>query len=249
MEVDMRCRRIILRWSADVHVADVIAFVMTRGLAAILAARGVPLLHACAIEVAGEAVLVAGASGAGKSTVGATAVAAGRALIADDIAALTTVDGRVHVQPGVHQMRLDEHSASAAGWDVARLPRLFADPRLVGKRVVELAPSGRGFCAEPRALAAIHVLGSRRPVGAEILPLAPRQALPALLSNTYGSDLVGRHHKAAQLPFWAQLAEDVPVFETHAAEDVSALPGLLSAMVCSHSTSSAIPSSNVTSGR
>jgi hypothetical protein len=253
MEVSANGRRIEVRWTAATELADVIAFVMTRGIAASLACRGVPLLHACAIGLGAGAALVAGPTGAGKSTVAAAAVAGGAALLADDISALVVREGRIHVEPGVHRLRLDSDVAQALGWDPDGLPRVFADPLLTDKRCVELSGAQGSFCDEPRPLAAVYVLGERVPDGPRLARVSPTDALPLLLTNAYGSDLMDRPTKAELLSFWARLAQEVPVSRVHAPDDLAGLPALLAALETdcrsSHSASSTIPSSKLTSGR
>jgi hypothetical protein len=207
-------------------LADVLAYVVTRGLAASLVLRGVPLLHACAVEGAGGATLVVGASGMGKSTFAAAAVASGSALLADDMAALAWHGGRLHVSPGLTHLRLDAATAAQLGWEPSGLPAVFADPRLPRKRRIALSAAEGSFCPTPRAVAAIHVLGPRSADGPHVERLSPARALPVLLANAFAADLLDRPAVAAMLPFWASVASDVPVYEVRPAVGVGSLPAL-----------------------
>lgn len=227
MEVAPGGRHLEVRWTAGTELGDVMAFVLTRGLAASLAAKGVALLHACVLEVGGRAVLVVGPSGAGKSTFAGAALAHGWPVLADDIAALTDHGGRIGVHPGVAALRLDERTAQALGWDPLTLPRVFADPRMPGKRLIRWdGDPGEA----PRPVEALVVLGHRRPDGPQIARLAASETLPILLGNLYGADLAERDPRAALLPFWARLAGEVPGLRVHPADDVAALPALLGAL-------------------
>lgn len=224
MEVAPGGGRLEVRWTAGTELGDVIAFVLTRGLAASLAARGVALLHACVLAPAGRAVLVLGSSGAGKSTVAGAALARGWPVLADDIAALTGDGGRIGVHPGVAALRLDERTAQALGWDPPELPRVFTDPRMPGKRLIRWDDDPGDA---PRPVEALVVLGHRRAGGPQIARLPATETLPILLGNLYGADLAERDPRADLLPFWARLATEVPALRVHPADDVAALPALL----------------------
>src|SRR4051794_8451457 len=149
MDITPDGRRIDLRWTAAMNLDDVISFVLTRGLAACLVLRGVPLLHACGIVFGKRAVLVIGASGAGKSTTAAAAVAGGAAILTDDMAALTLRDDGVYVEPGARRLRLYERTAGALGWEAAALPRVFADDFLAAKRRVDVSVDDGTFRDQP----------------------------------------------------------------------------------------------------
>jgi hypothetical protein len=190
MEVAGDGAHIEVRWTATMDLDDIVAFVITRGLAISLAYRRVPLLHACAITAGAGAFLFVGPSGSGKSTIAAAAVAQGAALMADDIAALTLRAGQVYVEPGLRRMRLDGDTAQALGWNHTALTRVFADPRLSDKRSVELSGGQGRFCGEPQPLRGIHVLGTRLTGEPETTRLSPVEALARILDNLYGDDLL-----------------------------------------------------------
>lgn len=73
-----------------------------------LAATGRPSLHASAVALGERAVLFAGSSGAGKTTLAAALVATGATAVTDDIARLEDVDGRLVCHPGPGRLRLRE---------------------------------------------------------------------------------------------------------------------------------------------
>ena len=226
MEVSGDGARMIVRRTEATGIDDVVTFVMTRGLGACLAAMARPVMHACAIDAGGEAIVVTGESGAGKSTLAATALRGGLRLLADDIAALSTRDGRVHVARGVRRMRLEPATARAVGRDPGQLERVFVDPGFADKRWVELRESDEATDGA-LPLAAVHVLGPRRAGPPLVERLAPAEALPLLLTGGYGADLLDPGARAALLPFWARLAQEVPVTRVHASDDLAALPALL----------------------
>ena len=111
----------------------------------LLAWRGILPLHACAIEIGGKAVLIAGAGGAGKSSLMAGLLDLGAPLVSDDLTALAIGD-RIDVLPGRTTIRLGE--------DVARWT--------AGERREPPSPATRGK----------HVIRPALRTGAERLPLA-----------------------------------------------------------------------------
>lgn len=123
-------------------------------VAALTAAwRGRVPLHACAVELDGRAVLVAGPAGAGKSTLTAGLLAAGARLIGDDLT-IVAVDGpgKIVVVRGRPTMRL--HPDTAARIDTIAARVVDGDPR--GKWLVR--PRARSTAGQ-LPLAAILVLG------------------------------------------------------------------------------------------
>jgi len=235
MDITPDGRRIDVRWSAAMNLDDVIAFVLTRGLAACLVLRGVPLLHACGIVFDTRAALVIGASGAGKSTTAAAAVAGGAAILTDDMAALTLRDDGVYVEPGARRLRLHEGTAGALGWEAAALPRVFADEFLVAKRGVDVSVDDGTYWDRPVALGAIYVLGAREPAGPRLVALTPQEALPLLLANTFADDLADRERRARLLPGWVRLAQHIPVRRVHARDGLGAEAELVAALAADSS--------------
>lgn len=215
-------RSIEVRWRGPIELADVASFVESGGISTALALRGVPLLHACAIEAGAGAFLVLGAAGSGKSTLAAAAVARGHALLADDIAALDDSPPGVIVHPGASRLRMNEDTARAVGWDPDRLERVFATPELPPKVFAPLATADGTLCDRPRPVTAIFELGGRHHERLTIEPLAPAAALPVLLRNTYGDATMDARLRSRQLPFWTRLAQHVPICAVTPPDDLDA---------------------------
>jgi hypothetical protein len=106
-------------------------------VALLLHQRGRLCLHASSVVMDGRAILLAGASGAGKSTTAAALVERGAMLLADDITAVDTApDGTMVAFPGLQTLRLSHesvaalpgHARRAASRDVADEKQLIASP-------------------------------------------------------------------------------------------------------------------------
>ncbi|MBI2566921.1 MAG: hypothetical protein HYV63_07825 [Candidatus Schekmanbacteria bacterium] len=111
-------------------------FLLYSCMPAIMAQRGCLVLHANAARTASGAVVVAGESGAGKSTWLATAVRSGARLIADDVSVIRSDDnGELVVLPAYPQYRLCADAAERmhlrAPGPSAVPPGVFAAKRLI----------------------------------------------------------------------------------------------------------------------
>jgi hypothetical protein len=119
-----------------------------------LAWRGAVPFHACAVELAGRAILIAGPSGTGKSSLTAGLTMLGARFVADDLSVVTVSAGAGRVFPGRTTMRL--HAAAAALIDSVQSRPVPGDPR--GKWLVQ--PRARASAAS-LPLAGMLVLGAR----------------------------------------------------------------------------------------
>ena len=81
--------------------------------------RGILCLHGSVLERDGSAFAVLGEGGAGKSTVAASLVKRGAALLSDDLLAISETTPHVRVEPGCAGIRLDSTAAERVV-DVAR---------------------------------------------------------------------------------------------------------------------------------
>lgn len=118
----------------------------------ILAWRGLIPLHACAVEVDGRAMLIAGAAGAGKSSLMAGLLARGAALVSDDLTAIAIDHGIAAALPGRTTIRLGD---AVAAWTAGE--RFAApSPETRGKHVIRPAARTR---AGRLPIAALLALG------------------------------------------------------------------------------------------
>ncbi|MGE0492720.1 MAG: HPr kinase/phosphorylase [Vulcanimicrobiota bacterium] len=105
------------------------AVILGSGIAAILYQRGQLALHASCVVVDGQAILLAGNSGVGKSTLAAAFHQRGYAVIADDLLTLRPDGNRLLVEPSVVRLKLWSDSARALGISTSRLEVFSNGPR------------------------------------------------------------------------------------------------------------------------
>lgn len=86
---------------------DICLYLLGTGFAALIQQRGELALHACAVAKDGQAILIAGDSGAGKSTTAHTLVSRlGWNLCADDVSRFTQINGELHVHPAYPYIKI-----------------------------------------------------------------------------------------------------------------------------------------------
>jgi hypothetical protein len=219
--------RVTVRWDSEELLADIPPVLQGPGIAASLHLRGVPLLHACVIDVDGGAILVMGAPGAGKSTTAAALVRSGFPLVSDDLAALSLRGRDVFVHAGYPRLRLFADSARAAGWDPSHLSRTFVTPLLGDKRFVDLA--GGSFTPEALPVRAIYVLQPRRSGGGDpvVTPIDRAAAWALLAQNVYSLRFLDPTRRFRSVRDCAEVAARVPLRSVEAGDDLDALPRLV----------------------
>jgi hypothetical protein len=225
--VDEAGRSVRGRWPAGQSVDDAMAYLAGPVFGFVLRLRGSLALHASAVVVGDRAVLLAGASGAGKSTLAAALALRGVPVLCDDAAALSEGTGGCDVHPGSPRVRLWPEAANLLLPPGTKLPRLAAGWE---KRYLDLRELAGAFGDRPRRLGAIYVLDSRpRATAAHSVPLAPRDALVALVTHAYVGHLQDAPMRAREFALLARIAERVPVRRlTHPQR-----PGMLDAL-CAH---------------
>jgi len=120
---------------------------------ALLHQRGSLVLHASGLAGPNGAVLVAGHSGAGKSTIAAELASRGYEVIGDDAAVIVVGDGdELMVQPGLPQLNLWKDAATHLGLDDATAQVALPE---IDKYIVS---QPFAFVRGPHRLAAICVI-------------------------------------------------------------------------------------------
>ncbi len=187
-----------------------------------LAGRGIEVVHAAAVAMAGGALLIAGRGGAGKSTLAMAALADGFELLGEDYVAIEAAP-----TPRVHALFA---SAKLDAGSLARLPPLDAPasaPREArGKVLIDLTARFADRLPATRPLAAIvlpRLTGADRPPR-RIGPAAALRALaPSTLFQLPGSD-------ARAFAALATLARALPAYELEIGEHPGAALAALAAL-------------------
>ena len=186
---------------------DLCAYLYGPVLGFLLRARGRLALHASSVRIDDGVVLIAGASGAGKSTTAAALAARGHAPISDDLTALALDDGSVGAWPAFDHLRLwaegarvvlgedDSLEQITPTWDKRRFPL-----------------DAHALADGPFPLRAIVVLRPRRAGARPVLrTLVPARAVVTLATLTYANHLLDVPMRARELGQLGALVRAVPV--------------------------------------
>ena len=178
--------RIVLGPQPDADRHAVVNLVCGSLLAIALYQRGMLVLHASVVEIAGHAVCFLADTGGGKSTTAAAFLRAGCNLVADDHAAITyDTNGAPVVWAAPPQMKLWADALREFGHDADMLQRVVGDR---DKRI--LAVDTR-TTLEALPLGGLYVLEWEE-AGCAIREIAPNQALVELVRNSYIVKLIER---------------------------------------------------------
>lgn len=170
---------------------------------------GIEPLHSTTPVVDGQAVALMGDCGYGKSSLGASFVGAGHALLTDDLLVVNHEDGRFVAYPGAPRVKL-----------YPAIARAIFGPRVQGLRLEPLTPKliiplgGTQSRRTPAPLKAIYMLRpatARTPPGVVIRPLSPRRAFVELVRNTFNMAVDEPSRLERQFALATRLALTVPV--------------------------------------
>ena len=163
--------------------AHVLSHVLTGPVLAVaLVQRGFLVLHASSVDVAGQAVLFAGQSGSGKSTIAGALLARGHRLVADDVSAIDLSGDLPHVLPGFPHQKLWPDSAEILGLRADELPFLVDGEAKRGRRLEEPMPES------PLPLRRLYLLEEGNDIAIE--PLAGLWAFVSAAAHSYTNRLV-----------------------------------------------------------
>lgn len=208
--VDARGSRVWASWPDAASVEDTATYLLGPILGFVLRLRGVTCLHASAVAMGGRAIALVGPAGAGKSSMAAAFAQLGYPVLTDDVAALLDLGDSFEVQPAYPRVRLWSASVASLFGSLDALPRIVPN---WDKRYLDLNGPGYRFQHEPLPLAAIYVLGERSasPTMPRSEPLASRDGLMALVSNTYSSYLIDKDRREKEFELLARLVQGVPL--------------------------------------
>ena len=203
--------RIDVWWDSPLTDADAADFLLGGVLAFVGRLRGLVPLHASAVVIDGNAVLFAGAAGAGKSSTAAAFAILGLPVLSDDVVTMIDDDGVVIAHPA--SPRVSVWPDSAQGLFASR--SLPAHSAVYSKHRVDLLECGYRFHERPAPVRAIFVLQDRSATAASpaMRVLTPGAALMSLVTHTYGNYLLEPSMRAREFDLLGRIARRVTVRE------------------------------------
>ncbi len=208
--VDKSGTEIWARWPDDLTLEDTATYLLGPVLGFVLRLRGVTCMHASAIAVGDQAIVLLGAAGAGKSTTAAAFGELGYSVLSDDVTVLSDMGDHFLVQPAYPRVRLWPESVNVLYGSSEALPRLTPT---WDKRYLDLTKEGYHFQRHPLPLAAIYILSNRidDPRAPFVEAVASRETLISLIANTYTNYLLDKIRRAQEFELLNRIIEGVPV--------------------------------------
>jgi hypothetical protein len=168
--------------------ADMFTYLLGSVMGCLLRVRKTTCLHAGVVAVGDKALAIIGAKGAGKSTTVAALAQQGLAVLSDDIAPLSEINGEFIVAPGYPRLRLWPNTVSAmSSLTSESLPKVLSS---IEKRYLDLTIDDTAqqwqFCSKPVQLNAVYVLaGCNSTDKVSITPESQAAGMLNLVSNVY----------------------------------------------------------------
>lgn len=184
---------------------------------------GTPLLHGNAVAADGNAVLLVGGSGAGKSSLSWALVQHGCRLLSDDLAAWTVSDSCAIAWPVRTRLRMWPRVAARLSIDASMTAPLFPSAPEMSKLGV-FDPDA--LQTTPLPLHAIYFVRRSRDQrdDAVIAEQPADKALVLLAANLYGQIDPGKRARQHELRILSSLCATVPVRSLTLPHDLPALP-------------------------
>lgn len=201
---------VVAHWPAPLTPEDTATYLMGPVLAFVLRLKGRVCLHASSIAVDGNAVAFVGPSGVGKSTLAAALVSRGFRVVSEDVLPLRLEHNRILVDPGGPLIRLWQSSVHSLFGAPDAMPLLTPN---WDKRFQPLSAESGSFMPQSCPLCVIYLLAPRQPgqANAAISPLTSREALMALVLNTYSNKLLDTEMRSQEFELLGQLVAKIPV--------------------------------------
>lgn len=201
----------------DADLDDLGLLIIGPVAAFLLQQAGYLTLHASAVVTAYGACAFMAPSTFGKSTLAAGHLRAGAQLLTDDLLPLDTRPDGVYGLPGAPMMKVWEHTAQGALGITDTLPRLST---LTEKRLLTLEQRAYPFAGDAAKLRAIYVPRRYDPAretrtDVDIEPLSPRDAVLALLSQTFRGHYLFPQELARLLQEYSQIVQRTRVAVLH----------------------------------
>jgi hypothetical protein len=196
--------------TSPLTIEDLATYLLGPVMGFVLRRRGILSLHASAICIDGQAVVLCGESAFGKSTTAAALALRGIPVLCEDIAALTEQGDRLQVEAGYPRICLWPNAVQDLYGSANALPLLTPTWE---KRYLPLDGGSAKFEPHRRPLGAIYLLASRvaENDAPRIEDLSTRESLLELVQNTYMNWVLDRAQRGAEFDLLSKLVTQVPV--------------------------------------
>jgi hypothetical protein len=208
--MDKSAQRLWGTFSSPLTLDDFAVYLRGPIMGFVLQRRGVTALHASALFIHGNAVVLCGPRESGKSTTAAAMGLRGTPVLSDDIAAIKSDDGKFQIEPGYPRVCIWPEAVRELFGARDALPHLTPN---WDKCFLSLDGTRAKFRTQKCLLGAVYLLSPRTvdALAPRIEEISARQSLLELVQNTYMSWLLDREQRAAQFELLSHLVTSVPV--------------------------------------
>jgi hypothetical protein len=228
--------RITCRRATQASMESFQVYLLGQALSFGLVKRGFEPLHATALAIDGEALVLLGDSGFGKSSLAACFLAAGHRLLTDDLLLLQPSGNGFDGYPGPPRIKLFPGIARRYLGSAADGVPMNSESR---KLVVPLHQHQSSQQALP--VRAVYALAppreSRQARHIRIEPLSRREAFVVLLSNTFNYLIVDAHRLQRQMTQSTRLLNAITVKKLTYPRSLNQLPSVRQAILSDLSSS------------
>ncbi|RYD67824.1 MAG: hypothetical protein EOP58_02220 [Sphingomonadales bacterium] len=200
-------RRITIDAEMPRDAPDIRLFLLGTVYGVLCHQRGLLPVHAAGVELDGRAVLLAGPSGVGKSTLAAAFWRRGFKLLSDDLTPLRLNEGTVSALAGFRRVRLWRDSVDQFDWADEQLEPCRAKLEKFSRPIVS------AFATDPLKPSALFHLQrhAESAGGARLRPLRGGEATQWLGRNIYRSGaMIGLYDEVAAMLRLSQAAAGIP---------------------------------------
>lgn len=191
---------------------------------------GLHLIHASAIAHDDRVILIAGGSGAGKTTTMLTCVQVGYKFLSDDATLVERdADGEPRAVALLNALHITDQTLA---WFPELAPHASAQASARGKRLVLIDDAYPGCVALEGKVSLILVPQITAQVESTVHQVSRAQLLGDMLP--YSLDLPDAASAQRQLNFLADLLQTTPTFRLNLGQDRQQLPALLSQILAQH---------------
>ena len=185
------------------------------------------VFHASAVDVGGAAVVFAGESGRGKSTLAASFATSGSPFLTDDGLVIEERAAEYWVAPSHPSIRLWDDSRQA----LVRLGAPTAEPVPFTSKTRFLAGDEIPFCNEPRPLRRVYFLGDATSPRVSIEQVSRSDALIELVKHSFLLDIQARELIAAHFDRLSRLVAPGIYFKLDYPRTYESLPDVRRAVL------------------
>jgi hypothetical protein len=211
----------------DTVESGVRVFLLSSVMAAVTHQRGLLAMHASTVDVGNGAVLFAGESGTGKSTLSAAFHDRGCPIVTDDVSVVAfDRDEHPMIHPGYRQLRLAADSLEHVGASLGARRRMDLGKQKYGVTVPGAAPPA------PLRIRRMFLLADHPSDTIRLRPLDGPAKVTAVVRGTYRrrmSDALGR--RSAHFALCVAVAQRIDIVEVHRPRKLDTVHALVDALV------------------